>query len=131
MSESFHPAAERFWIAVESLATGTGDIKLRVAQAFDTIVVFCPAELPPHVRPDFEWVIRELTRSLPRGPWEGSGRASLFRRRKTSAAKIAQRIVHICRALAPPLHDMVELIDDPPKAKRRPKKKRPGGTVKR
>jgi len=122
VNEGFHPAGERFWIAVESLATGTGDIKLRVAQAFNTIVVFRPAELPPHVRPDFEWVIRELTRRAPRTPRESAASASLFRRRATSAAKIAQKIVHICRALNVPLCDMLEASDDPSKLKQTPKK---------
>ena len=30
----------------------------------------------------------------------------------------------MCRALEVPFHDMVEMIDDPPKPKRQPKKKR-------
>ena len=34
----------------------------------------------------------------------------------------------LCRALGVPLHDILELIDDPPKPKRTPKKKRAGST---
>ncbi|MCP4246263.1 MAG: hypothetical protein GY778_04365 [bacterium] len=41
------------------------------------------------------------------------------------------RIEILCRALETPLHEMLELTDDPPKPKRRAKKKRPGGPVKR
>ncbi len=37
------------------------------------------------------------------------------------------RIELLCRALDVPLHDMLEMIDDPPKPKRQPKRKRPGG----
>ena len=37
----------------------------------------------------------------------------------------------LCRTLEVPLHDFLELIENPPKPKRRAKKKRPGGTVKR
>ena len=37
----------------------------------------------------------------------------------------------ICRALGVDFGDLLELIDDPAKAEARPKKKRPGGTVKR
>ena len=40
-------------------------------------------------------------------------------------------VERIRRALDVPLHDLLEVIDDPPKPKRRAKKKRPGGTVKR
>ena len=40
-------------------------------------------------------------------------------------------IEKLCRALDVPLHDMLEMIDDPPKPKRRAKKQCPGGTVKR
>ena len=33
----------------------------------------------------------------------------------------------ICRALEVSFHDLLEMIDDPPRPKRRAKKKRPGG----
>ena len=40
-------------------------------------------------------------------------------------------LAKICKALDVTPGDLLELIPDPPKPKRRAKKKRPGGTVKR
>ncbi len=83
---------ERFEIAVQSLATGPGDVRSRLENAFLSIVVFQENDLPKEIQKDFSWVVKSLTKKESRYLNEGSLHSTLAQIKNVTGSKIAKRI---------------------------------------
>ena len=80
------------YLAVEGLCTGGGDVRERLRTTADYLVPLRKEDFPERLQDDFEWVMNQLTRYPARckkwGPIDGT----LARIRRSTGAKIAQRI---------------------------------------
>lgn len=89
---------EKFYVAVSSLASGTGSIQERLCNAYTGSLMLLnihePNDLPADMRNDFEEITRELTTVDPVGD-EGSVRASTNAMTDMKASEIADRIVSL------------------------------------
>ncbi len=88
-------AIDRFESAVESLATGPGDVRSRLEDAYLTIFVFNENELPEEVRKDFLWVADSLTKKEPSHKRDDALHATLRHMNNSTGSKIAQKIFDI------------------------------------
>ena len=91
---------EKFTQAVYSLATGEGDARSRVLDAYMAFHPVNDTDLPEELQPDYQWVMAKLTSREPiynhRGEvYKGSVEHSLEKMRNKTAAEIARRIVKI------------------------------------
>ena len=93
-------AAEKFSTLTRSLALGEGDARARLASAYWTFHVIRPEDLPPPLDAHLRWVYGHLTRYPGRHELEGSVDASLARMRNPTAAKLIERLVDLCDAIA-------------------------------
>lgn len=94
----------RFLEAIEHLATGPDDVKRRLYDAYFSLLPVQEDDLPPEVHEDFRWVIAQLEKQDPvrnhKGEViSGSVNQSLFRMRRATGVKIAERLLHIHRVL--------------------------------
>lgn len=80
--------------ALEVLATGSEDIKDRLIGAGDLFLCVFPDGVPEEIRHDVKWVHEQLTRFKGVSD-EGSLRATMRKIRKSTAVKIAKRILNI------------------------------------
>lgn len=78
--------------SVSILATHPGDVRKRLYAAYSCLCEASPEMLPPHIRPELEWVQEQLTR-FPSRYGEGSLQATLRHIRNSTGVKIAKRIV--------------------------------------
>lgn len=90
----------KFLEAIEHLATGPGDVRSRLRDAYHSLRPVKEDDLPPDVRQDFRWVEAQLTKREPfynhKGEViSGSVQQSLFHMRRSTGIKIAKRILHI------------------------------------
>jgi hypothetical protein len=84
-------AVEKYGDAVDTLALGYGTIKQRVPQAYRLLLTIQPEDhLPPGLHADYEWVKKQMLR-------KGSVKDTMHLMRRDTAAKIADRILHIYR----------------------------------
>jgi hypothetical protein len=83
---------ERFEIAVESLATGPGDVRSRLENAFLSIMIFRENDLPKDIQKDFSWVVKSLTKKESRYRGEGSIHSTLSQMKNVTGSKIASKI---------------------------------------
>lgn len=89
----------KFDEAVRSLALGEGDMRTRLESVYMTLHVVRSDDLPPPLRPHWEWVVKELTYRPARYRLEGTLQATLSQMRNTTGRKIAERIYQIRDAL--------------------------------
>ena len=82
---------ERVHLAVETLATGPGDVRSRLKSAGITLAPLRAREFPEELRKDFEWIMEQLTRYDPVGS-EGSIEATMKRIQNSTGEKIAKRL---------------------------------------
>jgi len=102
-------ALEKLTNAVRILAVGEGDVRSRLWPAFLEFHTLEPDDLPPDLAPDYEWVIRELTRrpteqhewSETMQKWvpEGVVPANLRRMINRTGSRIAQKIYDLSTKL--------------------------------
>jgi len=100
-------AAEKFSLAVYSLATGRGAIKERLYHAFREFVAVAERDIPPELREDFRWIRESLTNKPASRTWmirdkrqrEGRINATLRGMRLAKAEEIATRIVTLADKL--------------------------------
>ena len=93
-------ALEKFSAALGELATGPGDVRGRLYQAyFPHLIGMTPEQVPKHLKEDVAWIRAQLTRL----PLPGSGMdpisATLSRIRDSTGVKIAKKIVSVEDAL--------------------------------
>ncbi len=97
-------ARGKFLEAIEHMATGPGDVRSRLWDAYLSLRPVMEDDLPPVVRQDFRWIMAQLTK---RDPYynhkgeviSGSVQQSLSRMHNTTGVKIAKRLLHIYRVL--------------------------------
>jgi hypothetical protein len=90
--------------AVDSLATGPGDVRSRLGAAYSTFHPLTPEHFPEPLRTDFEWVMKQLTRRDPYINHEGhvqkgSVEVSLEHMRNSTGVKIAEKLVQLHHAI--------------------------------
>lgn len=59
-------AREKFEMAVYQLATGRGEIKGRLMEAFNEIVPLTEKDIPKELVDDYRWIVSELTKNPPK-----------------------------------------------------------------
>ena len=91
--------------AVDALATGPGDVRARLLNAFSIFHPIEERDLPTQMQPDYRWVMAQLTRFGPKLDWKGelyrgSVEHTLERIQNSTGSKIAARLVKIRSQLA-------------------------------
>jgi hypothetical protein len=95
-------AIEKFHEAIDVLVTGRWPIHERVRPACHAIHAIRPADLPPELRPDHEWILSQLTSVSPQVTGEDTLQASLRNMDEHTAVAVAQRILRIYDGLVKP-----------------------------
>lgn len=96
-----HSLVNRFRNAVECLCVGKGDVRSRLRDAFDSIFVFRPENIPEKFRKDWKVLWHKITCFSPRGKeyYEDDGmgdfEATLKRIKNKTASKMVQLIFDI------------------------------------
>ena len=80
---------------VHLLATGPGDVRSRLREAFLPLAFVDKDMIPTELRKHFEWVMTMLTRRQPRFPWEDSRDTTLGSMQNRTGTRIAERIMYI------------------------------------
>lgn len=97
-------AHEKLLAALESLASGPGDVRERLLAAYQTFHPLKQSHFPPDLRKDFEWVLRQLTKHKPIYDYKrrldrGSVEETLRCIKNVTGVKIATRIYRLYHAL--------------------------------
>ena len=64
-------AHEKLLAALESLATGPGDVRERLLVAYQIFHPLTQLHFPPHLRKGFQWVLKQLTTREPIYDYKG------------------------------------------------------------
>jgi hypothetical protein len=100
MNEYFY-AREKLLNAIETLATGGGDVRERLLQAFTNFHTLTADDLPSDFKMDWAWIRKELTKY---GPvmigdtdevLRGSVENTMRRIKRNTGRKIAQKLFRI------------------------------------
>lgn len=93
------------------LATSPGDVKQRLVQAFSPPPFITTSDFPSHLKHEWIWIHDQLfKRSNP--AFDSKVSASLYRRHKKTAAKIAERVYDLWIQLHWYCFEDVRRIDD-------------------
>jgi hypothetical protein len=92
-------AWEKFYLAVDELATGRGDVRSRLRAAYFHLKIIHHLEIPKNLLRDYNWIIRMLTRREPRRESDTPVKASTEQMRNSTGVKIAKRILSVERSL--------------------------------
>jgi hypothetical protein len=97
-------AHEKLLSALETLATGPGDVRERLLSAYLTFHPLTQAHFPPHLRREFGWVLKQLKKREPVYDYKGrldrgSVEESLRHIKNVTGTKIATRIYRLYHAL--------------------------------
>jgi hypothetical protein len=101
-------ALEKLSLAVHDLAVGQGDVRRRLKNAYLEFHPVSKDDFPPHLRDDWDWIIKQLTRFGPIRHADGKviiGAVdnTMSRIKNSTGTKIAEKIV----ALQSELEDYV------------------------
>lgn len=88
-----------FHFAIRDMAVGKGDARERIHAAFGSIHVVQPEHLPVPLDTHLRWVYEQMTWRSPRHPKEGTLDATVWQMRRSTASRLAERIVAIGDAL--------------------------------
>lgn len=88
-------AHEKLWMAVDTLVTGTGSIRVRLIDATMGLTVLNAGDFPPGLREEFTSLMKELTCKPAKGN-EGRIVATVRGFRNEKAAGYARRISDLC-----------------------------------
>jgi hypothetical protein len=88
--------------AVEALAIGEGDVRSRLLRALMATTAVTRTDFPLELQAEWEWIIRESTKFGPRKGqdgtvWQGAYEHTMFKIRRSTGAKIAERILSLYR----------------------------------
>ena len=97
-------AHEKLLQALESLATGPGDVRDRLLAAYQSFHSLTPAHFPPHLRRDISWVLNQLTKREPIYDYKGrldrgAVEETLRHIKNATGAKIATSLYRLYHAL--------------------------------
>lgn len=82
---------ERVHLAIETLATGPGDVRSRLKRAGITLTPLQVREFPEELRREFQWIMEQLTRHDPVRS-EGRIEATMSRIQNSTGEMIAKRL---------------------------------------
>jgi hypothetical protein len=93
-------AREKLFVAIETMATGPGDVRERLVDAFMSFHTLREDDFPIELQEDWKWVIGQLTRFGPvldhNGEiYKGSVEHTMQRIRRGTGSKIAKRILQL------------------------------------
>jgi hypothetical protein len=96
---SYIYAREKFMKAIEILATHPGDVRARLEEAYQQLLVLNEKDFPKKLRKDWHWIRNELTKKGPGVPWPWGSvspvRNTLSKMRNATGAKIAKKILYL------------------------------------
>lgn len=100
----YYYAYEKLLTALDSLATGAGDVRERLLNAFWSFHPLKEEHFPANLQADYRWVMKELTKFGPVLDHAGAVRVgsvenTLKRIRRTTGVKIAERLLHLYHEL--------------------------------
>ena len=101
---------EKLRAALESLATGAGDVRARLYNAFLNIHTLQESDFPEHLRPDFRWVWSQLNKFPPSYSADGklvhgSAEETLAKIRNATGVKIAKQLLSLCHHIERFVHE--------------------------
>ena len=122
-------AHEKLLAALESLATGPGDVRARLLAAFETFHPLTQSHFPPHLRKDFAWVLKQLKKCEPIFDYKGrllrgSVEETLRHIKNVTGTKIATRIYRLYHALDEDMRREPAPSNPPPQSDGRNRKSR-------
>ena len=122
-------AHEKLLTALESLATGPGDVRQRLFAAYQTFHPLTQSHFPPHLRKDFAWVLRHLKKREPIYDYKGrlqrgSVEETLRHIKNVTGSKIASRIYRLYHALDADIRHKPAPSNPPPQTDGRKRKSR-------
>ena len=122
-------AHEKLLAALESLATGPGDVRARLLAAFETLHPLTRSHFPPHLRKDFAWVLKQLKKCEPIYDYKGrllrgSVEETLRHIKNVTGTKIATRIYRLYHALDEDMRREPAPSNPPPQSDGRNRKSR-------
>lgn len=120
-------AHEKLLAALESLATGPGDVRERLLVAYQTFHPLTESHFPPHLRKDFGWVLKQLKTREPIYDYKGrldrgSVEETLRRIKNVTGVKIATRIYRLYHALDADVRRKPVRSNPPPQSEGRKRK---------
>jgi hypothetical protein len=84
---------KRVYEAVKHLCTGRGDVRSRLKVSGVDLIFLRAEDFPEHLRDDFNWIIKQLTKYKSEIPkYEGNIDATMRRIKNSTGQKIAERI---------------------------------------
>jgi hypothetical protein len=97
-------AHEKLLVALESLATGAGDVRERLAKAFLSFHPVREEDFPPRLRSDWRWIMHQLTRCGPvvdhHGKiYRGSVENTMYKIKRVTGVRIAKRLLYLYHEL--------------------------------
>ena len=98
-------AFEKLSVAMETLATGPGDVRSRLLDAYSTFHPAGEKDFPEHLRADWRWVYAQLTRYGPILDYKGnvdrgSVENTMNRIQRSTGVKIAKKLVYLHEQLS-------------------------------
>ena len=105
--DTYGPSAyayEKLLAALDSLATGPGDVRERLLVAYQSFHPLKEAHFPQHLRKDFRWVLEQITKYGPVYDYKGrldrgSVEETLRRIKNGTGVKIASKLLRLYHAL--------------------------------
>jgi hypothetical protein len=92
-------AREKFELAIRDMVTGKGDVRERLRNAYLTIHMVSPDNLPEPLESELRWIYHELTKRPARWRGEGTVGATTAAMTRKKGEKIAEHILAIYDAL--------------------------------
>jgi hypothetical protein len=122
-------AHEKLLVALESLATGPGDVRERLLGAYQTFYPLKESHFPQHLRKDFRWVLEQMTKHEPIYDYKGrldrgSVEQTLRRIKNVTGVKIATKIYRLYHALDAYVRHKPAPSNPPPQTEGRRQKSR-------
>lgn len=127
-------AHEKLLGALESLATGPGDVRERLLAAYETFHPLTRSHFPPHLRKDFGWVLNQLRKREPIYDYKGrltrgSVEETLRHIKNATGAKIATRIYRLYHALDADIRRNAAPSNPRPQSDERKRRRRSGAPL--
>jgi hypothetical protein len=96
----YNYAQEKLYVAMRSLATGHGDVRARLVEAFISFHTLKEEDFPLKYREDWKWIKTQLTKHGPiydyKGRvYKGSVENTMSKIKNSTGRKIATKIVDI------------------------------------
>ena len=96
----YNYAQEKLYVAMRSLATGPGDVRARLVDAFMSFHTLEEDDLPPKYRKDWKWINTQLTKHGPIYDYKGRVRKgavenTMSKIRNSTGRKIAMKLFDI------------------------------------